>query len=64
MGLFRKSDITRAMQAVKAAGVESFDLSFDERGLPVIKARPAPPDPSTASVADEIAEWAGGQARG
>jgi hypothetical protein len=60
----RKSDITKAVLAVRAAGVEAFELSFDERGLPVIRARPVPLDSAAASAADEIAEWANGQARG
>lgn len=60
---FRKADITRACQAVRSATDEPFDLSFDDRGFPVIRVRPAS---LTAGddYAAEIESWSRGQTQG
>lgn len=60
----RKSDITRMIRAVRAGGAEAFDLSFDERGLPVIRVRPAPPAASNDDDAAEIERWSRAQEKG
>lgn len=53
---FRKSDLTKAMQACAAAGVENYDLSFDREGKPVIRVR-ATAATSDSDVAAELEAW-------
>lgn len=34
---FKASELTRAIRAARAAGLEDFEVSIDDRGLPVIR---------------------------
>ena len=55
---FKATDLTRAIRAARAAGLESFDVHIDDRGLPVIRVRGG--DRSQDDVAAEIEAWAKG----
>lgn len=53
---FKATDLSRAIRAARAAGLETFDVHIDDRGLPVIRVRAG--DPSKDDVAAEIEAWA------
>ena len=57
MALWKGSDLTRAIRAARAAGVESFEATLDDSGRPVIKVRPAN-DRGEAAVREELEAWA------
>ncbi|MDX2334570.1 hypothetical protein [Brevundimonas vesicularis] len=56
---FRKTELTRAAIAMRDAGVDSYEITFDDDGKPVVKVGPmlAANDPSH-DVANEIEAWA------
>lgn len=58
---FRKSDLTKAMQACAAAGVENYDLSFDSAGKPIIRVRSAALPTADNDVDAELEAWARAQ---
>lgn len=53
---FKASDLTRAIRAARAAGLETFDVHIDDRGLPVIRVRAS--GRSQDDIAAEIEAWA------
>jgi hypothetical protein len=55
---FKQAEATKAARAMRAAGVESFDLTFDANGRPVIRVRPAGASETPPDVLDEIDAWA------
>lgn len=55
---FKATDLTRAIRAARAAGLETFDVHIDDRGLPVIRVRAGAR--SQDDVAAEIEAWAKG----
>lgn len=58
---FRKSDLTKAMQACAAAGVENYDLSFDRAGKPIIRVRASAQATSEHDIAAELEAWSRAQ---
>lgn len=58
---FRSSELTRAIRAAKAAGVDNFDVVIGEDGLPVIRIRGAAANDAGHDVDAEIEAWARGQ---
>jgi hypothetical protein len=55
---FRPSELTRAAVAMRKAGVESFDVLFDAKGLPIVRVRPGAANDTPQDVLDEIEAWA------
>jgi hypothetical protein len=53
---FKASDLTRAIRAARAAGLETFDVHIDDRGLPVIRVRAG--ERCQDEVTAEIEAWA------
>lgn len=60
---FRRSVFEKVMRAAQACGVESYDVSLDERGLPLVKVRPLAVS-ANDDVADEIERWRRAQEEG
>lgn len=58
---FRGSEVTRAIKATKAAGIDSFEVHIGPDGTPIIRVRPGPANDVSGDVEDEISRWAGGQ---
>lgn len=58
---FRKTDITRALRAAKAAGIERFDLSFDRFNRPVIRVRDGLGTVVEDDVLNELEAWVSAQ---
>lgn len=58
---FKSSELARAARAMRAAGVESYDVLFASDGTPIVRVRPAAANDTPQDVLDEIAEWARGQ---
>lgn len=58
---FRSSEVTRAIRAARAAGIESFDVVIGPDGLPVVRVRPGPANDRAHDVDAEIEAWASGQ---
>lgn len=57
MTKFKASDLTRAMKAVRAAGVTNFVMTFDDKGSPVIRVGGTEPVDSQLSLEDELDGW-------
>lgn len=55
---FRASELTRAIKATKAAGVDVFDVVFDREGHPIVRVRPLAANDTPQDVLDEIEAWA------
>ncbi len=56
---FRKTELTRAALAMREAGVENYEITFDDDGKPVVKVRPmAAANDVGHDVASEIEAWA------
>lgn len=58
---FKASELTRAIKATRAAGVEAFDVVFGPDGQPIVRIRPAAANDTPIDVLDEIAAWARGE---
>lgn len=61
MSRFKASELTRAIKAARAAGVESFDVIFGPDGAPIVRIRPAAANDTPQDVIDEINAWASEQ---
>lgn len=55
---FRSSEVTRAIKAARAAGVECFDVVIGPDGMPIVRVRPAVANDTPQDVLDEISRWA------
>ena len=56
---FRKTELARAALAMREAGVESYEITFDAEGKPVVKVGPAAAaNDAGHDVASEIEAWA------
>lgn len=55
---FRKSEVTRLALAMKEAGVDNYQVTFDGDGKPVLKVRPAAANGDDPDVLNEIEQWA------
>lgn len=53
---FRSTDLTRAIRAARAAGLQHFDATVDAEGRPIIKVRPAN-DTGEAEALAELEAW-------
>lgn len=51
---FRKTELARVASAMRAAGVESYDIRFDDQGRPVVAVRPTAANDTPDSVDAEI----------
>ena len=58
---FRASELTRAIRATRAAGIEAFDVVIGTDGTPVVKIRPGAANDAAHDVDAEIDAWARGQ---
>ena len=58
---FRSSEVTRAIRAARAAGVDNFDVVIGADGLPIVRVRPAVANDARHDVDAEIEAWASGQ---
>jgi hypothetical protein len=58
MSAFKASDITRAIKATRAAGIETFDVIPGPNGEPIIRIRPAAANDTPQDIIDEIEAWA------
>lgn len=58
---FRRSELARAALAMRDAGVDSYDVTFDPDGRPVIHVRPgltiSGANDSEQSLRDELNAW-------
>jgi hypothetical protein len=54
---FKQSDVTRAIRAAKAAGLESFDVIMAADGTPMIRVRPANGNDVPQDLLDELEAW-------
>lgn len=53
---FRRSELARAALAMRDAGVDSYDVAFDDDGRPVVRVRPTGAAAEYDAL-DELNEW-------
>lgn len=51
---FRKTELARVAAAMRLAGVESYEVRFDDAGMPIVQVRPTAANDSRDSVDAEI----------
>lgn len=54
---FRRSELARAALAMRDAGVDSYDVTFDDDGRPVVRVRPSGANDAEYNALDELNEW-------
>lgn len=55
---FRKTELTRAALAMRDAGVDSYDVTFDDDGRPLVRVRPAgAANDAKQTALDELNAW-------
>lgn len=56
---FRKTELTRAVLAMRDAGVDSYEITFDDDGKPIVKVGPlTAANDSEQATLDELEKWA------
>ena len=51
---FRKTELARVATAMRAAGVDCYEVRFDEAGMPIVQVRPGAANDTHDSVDAEI----------
>lgn len=51
---FRSSEVTRAIKAARAAGLDAFDVVIGHEGTPIVRVRPKAANDTPQDILDEI----------